>query len=222
MLYFSSALFKNLEAYAIVTHPSLVSCSRTAPSLPRDASVWTLTCLLTLKCVFSVNCRFLFFILLKATSCCSSQSNFLSFCSSLRKFFGINFVRWCILPRNDFNCFWVEGFFRFRIACVLVSIGLVPFSLISYQSHVIYCFAKWHLSMFIARFSSSSLSRHLNSFPLWFCMLPPVTIIRLSRKLNVLVRFESLYQRLFGNQLACRWGHKVLCWICKFRWLVLR
>ena len=85
MLYFSSALFKNLEAYAIVTNPLHVSCSRTAPSPPRDASVLTLVCLLTLKCVFSVNCRMLSFILLKAISCCSSHTNFVSFCSSLQR-----------------------------------------------------------------------------------------------------------------------------------------
>ena len=42
MLYFSSALFRKREAYAIVSQPLFDSCSSTAPSLDRDPSVRTL------------------------------------------------------------------------------------------------------------------------------------------------------------------------------------
>ena len=174
-----------------MTHPSHVSCSSTAPNPPLEASVFTLVLRFILKCVFSVRWRIVSFILLKAASCCSCHTNFVSFCKSLRKSlhvsarFGMNFVRWWMLPKNDLGCFCVFGCWRLRIACVFETIGLMPFLLVSYPSHDIFGFAKWHSSMFIASFSSSGLSRHLNSFSLWFCIPPFVTIIMSSWKLSV-------------------------------------
>ena len=47
ILYFFSALFRNRDAYDIVSHPLHVSCSSTASRNDREASVLTLVFLLT-------------------------------------------------------------------------------------------------------------------------------------------------------------------------------
>ena len=124
---------------------------------------------------------------------------------------GTNFVRWCTLPRNDFNCLHLFGAFRFWMASVLLMSGFIPFWLISNPSDSISFSAKWHFSKFMLRFSLSSFCNHLKTFPffgflflrrrLWLCHL---------RKYMYLWGLLVYCLLLFGIVPACLLGRKNL------------
>ena len=148
MLYFSSALFRKRDAYAIVSQPLFDSCSSTVPSPDRDASVRTRVFLDWSKCVFSVMFFMCSFIFSNAVWCFVVHTYLLPFFTNSRKILhcvakiGTNFVRWCTLPRKDLSCFYVLGAIRHCMASVLVTNGFIPCWLISNPSHSILFFAK--------------------------------------------------------------------------------
>ena len=88
-----------------------INCSRHAPSPFLTASHLTFVGLDESKCLFSIIFVIACFILLKATSCLSDHFNFeplmLFFVDSnclrgavIFNRFGINLVKWCMLPMN--------------------------------------------------------------------------------------------------------------------------
>ena len=114
------------------------------------------------------------FMLINAELCSSFQFSLLFFDSRFffsngrngsesSASFGINFVRWWTLPRNDLSCFSVLGFSSFMIVSVFVIRGVIPFGVIVNPSHSIVFFANTHSYRLIARPSLSSVSSILSN-----------------------------------------------------------
>ena len=105
-----------------------------------------------------------------------------SICS---KSFGRNFAIYCIAPRNDFRSFVFSGGFNLSLASTFSSFGFIPFSFISCPSHFV-SFKKNSDFFLLARNPAfSNLSRTLNSFFSWSCLLPRVTMIMSSNHAGV-------------------------------------
>ena len=185
--------FKYLLPNAIgLISPSSCFCQSVIPSPVLLASVVTMLHLSFAYCAkhgLSVN---ICFICLKSFSCSSSHvhgsfflSNFLSL-SVFSESFGRNFAKYCNAPRNDFSSFVLFGDFSFCMASTFSSFGFIPFSSISYPSHLV-CFRKNSDFLLLARYPAfSSLDRTSNSFFSCSCLFPRVTTMMSSSHAGVL------------------------------------
>ena len=80
--------------------------------------------------------------------------------------FGMSLVRWCMIPKNDLNCFSVLDGSSFSSASVFVISGVTPCGVILNPSHSIVGLANSHFCKLIARpslFSQSSFVSRLSS-----------------------------------------------------------
>ena len=118
------------------------------------ASHFTRVGLVVSKCLFSIIWCVLFLISLNAVVCSSFQSNLLLlvmvfFLSSGRSGsdssarFGMNFVRCCMLPRNERSCLSVFGLSNVIIASIFVTSGVIPLGVIVNPNHSIVFFGEF-------------------------------------------------------------------------------